>query len=283
VCFDATIAGGVLEVSGCGRDYEDPTLDWERPATPWKSDDPELRFQLGDLAAIAEVWKRLVDCLALDRFLSHVRSEAFWQQLDREATIEVARAFPLLARDRALWAQREAFLGPDYYQGKHSEAFRRCFADTIEKAWLRQTRIGRALALFNDGFASDPMGAFLLMCFALEALCSVEKRENRRGGITGKLKERIPRLIALGPPGTASEDLAVRVKKVFEERGDIAHGAKRIDSVPLDIRRDAVALACSALRGVLSAPKLLLPLYRDSAREAELLQFLNSGRNGSKP
>jgi hypothetical protein len=173
-------------------DYEDPSLDWDRASVIG-----EEPFEESDLAAVVEVWDRLTDCLSLGDFLSRARQKLFWQEIDKEATHQTHD------KKRTEWASlgfdsesQEKLLSvfDAELQGRHAEAFRTAFRARMDQAFLRATRIGRALGLFNTGFDSDAMGSFLVMCFAIETLFAVEKRNNRKK-ITEKLKRNASNLL----------------------------------------------------------------------------------------
>jgi hypothetical protein len=277
VWFDAEVDGDeVRDISG-SMDYEDPSLDWDRPDVMVGDEAPEA-FQESDLVVLAEVWDRLVTCFSLADLLAKGQSEAFWQAIDGKATRDVQgplRAQLAQITDDPQRAEQVVRVFEPYNQKEHAAAFRAGLRAHMDETFLRATRIGRALNLFNSGFDSGPIGTFLLMCFALETLFTVEKR-SKRWGITEKLIKRASRMALRN--GQDAEEEEKRVKRVFKERGDIVHGSKGIDSVPAESRRDAVDIARSSLRKILSVPEIM-ELYgrEDMGKLRDFFRKLDAG------
>lgn len=263
VWFDAEVdadGGRLLHGPNGSMDYEDPSLDWDQADTMEGDENPEA-FREGDLVVLVEVWDRLATSFSLTDLLAKGQSEAFWQAIDRKATHDVRGPlrdrFAQITDDPQQAERLMVTFGNENdpcYQEKHAAAFRTGLRAHMDETFLRATRIGRALSLFDSGFDSGPIGSFLLMCFALETLFTVEKRSNRRG-ITKKLTKRASKMVLR--KGQDPQEEEERAKRVFKERGDIVHGSKGIDSVPAEIQRDAVDMARSSLRKILSCPKLL--------------------------
>ncbi|GEM_PF-3396237 len=262
VWFDAEVDGDEVRLPrdpNMSRDYD--LLDWDRPDMMVADGERDV-FRDDDLVVLAEVWDRLVTCFSLADLLAKGQSEAFWQAIDGKATRDVQgllRAQLAQITDDPQRTEQVVRVFEPYNQGEHAEAFRTGLRALMDETFLRATRIGRALSLFNSGFDSGPIGGFLLMCFALEALFTVEERKDRKGKMTERLINRSSRMVL--NKGQDAEEEKKRVRRVFEERGDIVHGSKGIDSVPLEIQRDAVDMARSSLRKILSCAKLL-ELYR---------------------
>ncbi len=259
------------------KDYEDPWLDWDpgREFGGETLEEGELEatetFEEGDLGSIADLWDRLVHSFSLKGFLTQAHTEMFWQEIDRRATGEADDWFrarsPAISADPGLAEPMVSVLRQDQvWQQRHSEAFRNTLRARLDEIFLRATRIGRALGLFNEAFGSHPVGAFLLMCFALETLFTVEKPSNRRG-ITCKLKRRAAELLRPGGQAGKPKEVKDKVGRILKERGDLVHGSKRMDCVPEKTQREAVDLTRLSLRTVLSRPELL-KLYCDPSTSA---------------
>lgn len=282
VWFDAEVdADGVrlFRDQNTTMDYEDPSLDWD-PADTMEGDKKMEAFREDDLVLLVEAWDCLAICFSLADLLAQGQSEVFWQAIDSKATHDVQGSlrarFAEITDDPQQTERLMATFGSDpCYQEKHAAAFRTGLRVHMDETFLRATRIGRALSLFNSGFDSGSIGSFLLMCFALETLFTVEKRSNRRG-MTKKLIERASKMVLRN--GQEPQEEEKRVKRVFKERGDIVHGSKGIDSVPVEIQRAAVDITRSSLRKILSSPELL-GLYRgeDMGRLRKFFHNLDAG------
>ena len=187
VWFDAQVdADGVrlLRDQNTSMDYGDPSLDWD-PADTMAGDEKTDVLREEDLVVLAELWDHMVACFSLADLVAKGQSEAFWQAIDSKATHDVLG--PLRAHFASMTGDPQqterlmtTFGSNQTYQDKHAAAFRTRLWAHMDETFLRTTRIGRALSLFNSGFDSGAFGGFLLMCFALEALFTVEKPSNRR-------------------------------------------------------------------------------------------------------
>ena len=266
---DGFLVPGALTAA---QDYEVPDLGFY----PASVIGEEEVFEEGDLGEIAHLWHQLVDSLSLADFLGKARSEKFWQEIDRKATRKLIR--DLEKNHPRLWdspGRTEELLAVmqdlPVYQDKHADAFRTALKAHIDEAFLRATRLGRALGLFNAGFESGSIGTFLLMCFALETLFTVDDRAKKGGkkskSMTEKLKTRVAKLLVAARQAANSEEVEGEMKRLLEERGDIVHGSKGIESVPKQVQGDAVEVTRLSLRAILSRPKLL-ELYCDPSTSA---------------
>lgn len=73
------------------------------------------------------------------------------------------------------------------------------------------------------------------------------------------------------------EALKCKVGCVLEERGEVVHGSKSIESVPEGVQRDAIDFARRCLRAILSRPRLLA-MYCDPSTGATKARREDVGR-----
>ncbi|MGB2824213.1 MAG: hypothetical protein WBF17_24785, partial [Phycisphaerae bacterium] len=168
---------------------------------------------------------------------------------------------PALSADPGL-AERvlPVFRQDQVWQERHSEAFRKTLKARLDDRFLRATRIGRALSLFDEGLHLSPLHAFLSMCLAIETLFTFD-----RGELTHKLATRLAKVTAEAGDADETRKLYRRAKNVYRERGNVVHGGKGIDAVSKEVQKDACELARRSIRAILECPGLL-DLYADPAK-----------------
>jgi len=145
--------------------------------------------------------------------------------------------------------------GDQFLNELYKDFLEEAFLERQEEAFSNRTRIGRALNLFDEGVGLPTLHSFLSMCLVLETLFTTGKQE-----ITYQFTTRLAKIT--GETQEQRRNIYERARKVYDERSNVVHGRKLIETIELDVLRDAFYLSRQALQHILCDDKLLA-LYSD--------------------
>ena len=259
---------------------ENSIVDVDTNTTIWglpSSDEPDVYlpeiFEIGDLQFLMDLWSALIKLRKLDSWIESIDKEEFFAALDKKAGEDSVKKLVDMVMSHHAYSEfskeerkehkekwtasfKEAInKGDEFYKEFYKESFQKIFLEKQEEVFSNRTRIGRALNLFFEGLHLPLQHSFLSMCLVLETIFTVEETEityqfaTRLANITGKTFEQ-------------RKDIFERARKVYKERSNIVHGRKSIETVELNILKDAFFFARQCLQHIL-LDDTIMKLYSD--------------------
>lgn len=270
--FGAKVDGDFVDTITACDDYfwsdcTEPTCECECPDA----------FKESDIQLLTELWTSIVQLRKLYQWMDEPFQETFFADLDKKAVEATKQKLcslfsrPDVPEEVIENLVKGAVEARDsLWQQFYTEAFRKEFSKKEEQVFGSRTRIGRSLALFDEGLHLLPLHSFLSMCLVLETLFTLG-----RGEVAHKLAVRLAKVVTDNRNDPRREDYYHRVKKVYRERGHVVHASKLIEDVDDNIRRDSFTLARLSLQKILCSESLLKIYTGRESLEAFFLRKLD--------
>jgi hypothetical protein len=270
ICFDARVAGSRIELNDAICNFEEfgdaPRCDWPVP------------FEEADVSTLQEVWSGLIKVRRLRDWVTAPFQEEFFAKLDARGVNSARQDIRALfhrvfdrSKDEAPGpkeidevARREEEQGSDLWKECYRDAFGSEFRAYRNELFNCETRIGRALGIFEEGVHLPALHAFLSANLVLETLFTM-----REGEVTHRLAVRLARFLSDSGGKDERRGVYRRAKKVYGERSDLVHGAKSITKVADDVKRDAFDLARRALQRIMREDRFVRLYTQDAKGEKE--------------
>ena len=209
-------------------------------------------------------WTELVTSDALSELLfSQISNRAFEAtqhgNIEEWASVFNEFTYPPMPYERVvalLRALKENSLLPlespkdeEEKKGWYRAAFRAIFHEMRRDFIANQSRVGRALDIFDTGLALPAMHTFLSACLALELLFNTESE-----GVTAQIALRFAKLLG----NTAEEAMCLdqEMRRVYRARSALVHGRKAFEDIKSDDVRQALQFARRSLQRILSNVEL---------------------------
>jgi len=216
-------------------------------------------FEAGDLPLVTGMWDALYRLFNLHGLRRKVFSEVFFAELDAKAT-EIGRRFSRGIREKDDGGPGEGFIvgGSPAEQRLWALGLREVFLRVFEEVTSNETRLGRAVATFDEGRTlSSDLHAFLSMFLVLENLFNTEP-----GSTTHKIAVRATRILWDFVPNdypdrkmpgelTSKRRLFRAVKDLYRDRSNVIHGSLPFSKISLESRSMIVYLTRRCLQTIL--------------------------------
>jgi len=284
--YPGTVRGGVVTITGEATAYFGETA--EPPRCEWPSP-----FTQGDLAVISEVWSGMVKVRCLREWMSQPFDERTFTDLDRKAVTKAReglhRFFAGLLQDakgegeEAYRARMQVFEQliqkwqdekDEWWQDEYRTSFFAVFRQYQDKLFNSESRVGRALGIFESGIHLPPVHAFLSACLVLETLFTVDTAE-----VAHKMATRMTKILLPDAGIAERRELYKRIKKMYRGRSEVIHGSKSIYRLNEEVRQSALEFAQRSLQAILRQDKLVR-LYTQNEKgeraEGGLLEFFEA-------
>lgn len=267
--YRARLCGATLRDVGCCYDYWEDTGD--PPLCYWPS-----AFTDADLPVLSEVWAGIVRVRRLKEWMSKTFDEKTFAELDgqavKQAREQISRPLLQAAKEQGTATYRDfkETLGQyvrmlqdkkdEQWRDEYRTAFLQAFHEYQDKLFNSESRVGRALGIFESGIHLPPLHAFLSACLVLETLFTVDSTE-----VAHKMATRLVKMLARGAGLAERRELYRRIKKMYRGRSDVVHGSKSIVALDEEVRKAVLEFAQKALQTILRDEKLVR-LYTQDAK-----------------
>lgn len=249
VSYFGRVVGDSVQILGC------PPWDMslcEQVTTP-RCDWPE-RCDEQHLGLLHKVWPGIVEARGLRNWLrpswQHARmSKVYMWAVARALSPGIRKALQAAGLPESKDGVVRLF-DQDFWNHAYREAFRAEFTKE-EDACFSNTRIGRALGVFERGVHLPELHAFLSVCLVLETLLSTDSQE-----LAHKLAVRLAKIIKGEADPAERRELYRTAKKVYGARSRVVHGEKAIAEEKECVRRNAFVLTRQLLQRILGSDNL---------------------------
>ena len=289
--YAGTLRGATVTITGGALSAFEETGD--TPGCYWPS-----AFTEADLPVLSEVWSGIVKVRQLRKWMSEPFTEEMFGELDRFASERAEhelfglyseiqeirerqpdedeaayREYLDLSRDAIeMGVEGDRRNRGEWWREEYRSAFLAEFRKYQDNLFNSESRVGRALGIFESGIHLPPLHAFLSACLVLETLFTVEGAE-----VAHKMATRLVKMLARDAGLAERRDLYRRFKRMYRGRSEVVHGSKSIVAVEEEVRKAAPEFAQQALQTILRDEKLVR-LYTQDAKgergEGGLVEFL---------